>query len=390
MNWRLLLSISLILVVSSTVFTSKYYLFQSITTDNRFAFSTTLNQASRNISNLEVKIVSPLDGIYHAANPDFDGSEDVVTAERIIEYEELVGKEIAWAYFSNNWIDDIEFPEESVRLIDSLDITPFIRMMPRSTMNQGEADPVYTLQGIIDGDFDDRLREWAQDAKNTDIPLMVEFGTEVNGDWFPWSGIFNGGDETVEYGDINTADGPERFRDAYRHIIDLFKDENVNNITWVFHVVPSYDVGDEIPSDAPWNRIENYYPGDDYIDWIGTSVYGSIAPGNEWSTFSDIMDIAYEELESLSTAKPFAILEFGIIEDPEMGNKSEWLGDALNLILEGAYPQIKAISYWNEKYIDDDGNLIDLTIDSSSEATEIYKRFISSPFFISTTKYGSN
>jgi beta-mannanase len=388
MTWRLLSSVSLILIISSSIFTSEIYKFQLITANNHFAYSTPLNQVSENISGFDAKIGPPTNGIYHAAYPGFDGSEDGVTAERIVDYEELTGKKIAWAYFSNNWINDIEFPEESVRIIDSLDIVPFIRMMPRTTFDQGEADPVYTLQGIIDGDFDESLIEWAQDAKNTNIPLMVEFGTEVNGDWFPWSGLFNGGGETEEYGDTNIADGPERFRDAYKHIIDLFRNEDVNNITWVFHVVPSDDVGDEIPRDVPWNKIENYYPGDDYIDWIGTSVYGSIEPGNEWRTFTDIMDIAYKELESVSTTKPFAILEFGIIEDPEMGNKSEWLGDTLQLIENESYPRIKAISYWNEKWNDDDDTLIDLTIHSSSETTEIYKELISSPFFISSVQYG--
>ena len=24
---------------------------------------------------------------------------------------------------------------------------------------------------------------------------------------------------------------------------------------------------------ASWNRIENYYPGDQYVDWVGTSCY---------------------------------------------------------------------------------------------------------------------
>jgi len=389
MTWRLISSISLIFIISISIFTSECYRFQSITTTSHYAYSTTFSQGSEDISGFNVKIAPPTSGVYHGANPDFDGSEDEVTAERMIDYEELVGKEITWAYFSNNWIEDIEFPEESVRLIDSLDIVPFIRMMPRSTMDQGEADPVYTLQGIIDGDFDDSLIEWAQDAKNTNIPLMVEFGTEVNGDWFPWSGLFNGGSETEEYGDTITADGPERFRDAYRHIIDLFRNEGVNNITWVFHVIPSHEVGDEILTDAPWNSIENYYPGDEYIDWIGTSVYGSIKPGNGWRTFSDIMGTAYTELESVSTTKPFAILELGIIEDPEMGNKSEWMQEALQLIESGAYPRIKAISYWNEKYYDGD-DIIDLTVNSSSEGVDIYKELILSPFFISAAQYEFN
>jgi hypothetical protein len=60
------------------------------------------------------------------------------------------------------------------------------------------------------------LKIWAQDAKRVGIPIMVKFGTEVNGNWFPWSSILNGGGKTNGYGDPNYPNGPERFRDAYR------------------------------------------------------------------------------------------------------------------------------------------------------------------------------
>ena len=74
-------------------------------------------------------------------------------------------------------------------------------MTPRTTFTDGVADPIYTLQGFIDGKFDIDLKRWAQDAKRVGIPIMVEFGTEVNGGWFPWSGILNGGSKTNGYGD---------------------------------------------------------------------------------------------------------------------------------------------------------------------------------------------
>ena len=58
-----------------------------------------------------------------------------------------------------------------------MDIVPFIRMIPRTTFTEGIADPVFTLQSIIDGKFDKELTQWALNAKRTNIPLMVEFGT---------------------------------------------------------------------------------------------------------------------------------------------------------------------------------------------------------------------
>jgi hypothetical protein len=37
--------------------------------------------------------------------------------------------------------------------------------------------------------------DWADSARAFGHPLIVSFGDEMNGDWFPWSGIYYGGHE---------------------------------------------------------------------------------------------------------------------------------------------------------------------------------------------------
>ncbi len=252
-------------------------------------------------------LLEPSSGIYHSANPGFIGAEDYVTEEIITDFETLVGKNIVWAYFSNNWRDNIQFPTSNVNIIHEAGKVPFIRMMPRTDFDEGEPDPNYTMQKIIDGVFDTQLTQWAIDAKNTNIPLLVEFGTEVNGNWFPWNGQYNGGGTTDGYGDPNSPDGPERFKDAYRHIIDICNNNGANNITWFFHV-DDYSLPEE-----DWNNFENYYPGDEYIDWIGISIYGAFDKHEDYYEFSYLLDEVYPRLTIL-TNKPIAILEFAITE----------------------------------------------------------------------------
>ncbi len=253
------------------------------------------------------KLLEPETGIYHSAFPDFGGTEDVVTSSKIKEFETLAGKNIVWAYFSDNWYNDIKFPAKEVETINSAGKIPFIRMMPRTGFDKGGPDPNYTMQKIIDGDFDTQLTQWAVDASNTKIPLLAEFGAEVNGNWFPWNGQYNGGGETSKYGDINLPDGAERFRDAYRHIIDICNANGATNITWFFHVNAYSE------PDTEWNKIKYYYPGDNYIDWLGVSVYGPQERNEDYQEFSEIMDDIYPELRKLSN-KPVAILEFAITE----------------------------------------------------------------------------
>lgn len=253
------------------------------------------------------KLIAPENGVYHGAFPDFGGEESTVTTQRITEFENLIQKEIAWAYFSDNWLDNLSFPYNEVTTIHNTGRTPFIRMMARSDFGEFGVDPTYSMQAILDGNFDTQLNAWAIEAKNIDFPLLVEFGTEVNGNWFPWNGQHNGGSITTNYGDISLADGPERFKDAYRYIIDIFNANNVTNITWFFHVDAH-----NFPNET-WNNFENYYPGDEYIDWIGISVYGPQQPNDDLENFSDILDEAYPKIISM-TSKPIAVLEFAITE----------------------------------------------------------------------------
>jgi hypothetical protein len=264
---------------------------------------------------IEQKLQPPAEGIYLAAFPDFCGPEDCVSAQRISDFETLAGKPISWAYFSDNWFDEttgqprIVFPQQAVEAIDAAGRLPFVRLMARTSYQEGQADPVYSMQAIIDGDFDTRLIAWAQAAKAWGQPLLAEFGTEVNGDWFPWNGVHNGGARTDGYGDPTLADGPERFRAAYRHIVELFRAQGVRNISWFFHANADSEPGDD------WNQMAAYYPGDDIIDWIGVSVYNGKWVRDEDRSFEDLMDEAWPQLTALSPIKPIAILELGMDEE---------------------------------------------------------------------------
>jgi hypothetical protein len=99
------------------------------------------------------------------------------------------------------------------------------------------------------------------------------------------------------------------------------------------------------------------------------------------------MDAVYPELAAISSTKPLAVFEFGVIEDPSEGDKSEWIKVALESLESGRYPRIKGISYWDEKWIDEKLNTIDLRLNSSSNAVAAFKEIISSPFFVSDAQF---
>jgi len=221
-------------------------------------------------------LVPPTDHAFHTAYFSDVGAEIGYDANRIRWFQDLSHRRLAGVYFSNHWgragHPDIGFPTHLVRTIWRTGAVPMVRMMPWSTRSQGGADPVFTMKRILRGDFDVALRRWFRDARDLRIPLWIEFGVEVNGQWFPWNGRWNGAGTTDAYGDPAWPDGPERFRDAFRHVIGLSRQVGANRLTWAFHVDA------EGWPDAWWNRPRWYYPGDGFVDWLAVSDYGEQVP----------------------------------------------------------------------------------------------------------------
>lgn len=269
---------------------------------------------------------------------------------------------------------------------------PMIRMMPWSKLWGGGQDPVFTMQRILDGDFDRQLRQWFLDAKATGIPLLLEFGVEVNGEWFPWNGKWNGGGTTDGYGSPSWPDGPERFRDAYRHLVELSRATGADRLlTWNFHVD-----ADGWPK-RWWNQPKWYFPGRSYVDWLSVSDYGEQIPSGKpshWNPFvqklGDPADpaSAYRELTRLDRAAPLAVIEFGVTEDPAAGDKAQWVADAYaSMTPPLARYDVSLVNYWSEKWTNASGKLSDLRVQSSPGALAAYRAAIADPFYVTTPTF---
>ena len=291
----------------------------------------------------------PSGSLYHGVYPGgVTGEEDDLTLADLTAYETASGKTAAWVYFSDNWYHGRAFPASTATWIRDHGSVPYIRLMLRSSADQNKSEPVYTLSKIINGAFDNDLRAWCDGARDFGARLIVEYGTEVNGEWFSWNGKWNGGGASIGYGDPAFPNGPERFRDAYRRIIQVCRDEGALNITWVFHV------NDGDWPNVSWNRFENYYPGDEYIDWLAVSSYGAQTPlDDDWPVFRESMDSVYPRLAALTPDKPIIVAEFGVTANNPLGSQSLWARDALTDLLAFRWPRVMGFSWWNEWWQND-------------------------------------
>ncbi|MEI6491192.1 MAG: glycosyl hydrolase [Verrucomicrobiota bacterium] len=290
---------------------------------------------------------------YHGCYPGgVTGEEDDITVRDVQNYEQVVGRNVEWVYFSNNWYASRRFPAKTAGWIRDHGAVPYIRLMLRSIDHSpGKPEKQFSLQSIIDGKFDEDLKAWGKAAATFGSPLIVEYGTEVNGEWFGWNGKFHGGGQKDGFGDPKTADGPERFVAAYRHIFDTVRASGARNITWVFHLDASQS------PEAAWNRFENYYPGPDYADWIAVSCYGPQKPTDDEEenvAFRDKFDPVYPRIVKIAPEKPIVVAEFGCTAGYPRVLAGDWAKAALGDILSGRWPNVCGFSWWNERWENDD------------------------------------
>ena len=234
------------------------------------------------------------------------------------------------------------------------------------------------LEAIPDGVFDDHLIKWAEGVRKFGKPVFLRFGHEMNGDWYPWSGVKNGGGKLDGYGSPEIPDGPERYVNAFRYMHDLFSEHGAENVLWVWCPNAPFEVMEH--SLGPWNNVASYYPGDDYVDWLCFDGYnwGGSAFGQQfnaqWQSFEDIFGSSYAELQTINTDKPILIGEFASTEDG--GDKSVWIRDAFNAIRYD-FPQIRGLVWFHI------AKETDWRINSSDEALNAFSEAVADDYWLS-------
>ena len=104
---------------------------------------------------------------------------------------------------------------------------------------------------IASGEFDHLIVELAEFLERyQDVPFFIRIGYEFDGAW-------------------NDYDAPN-FKLSWRRIVDALNEKKLNNFATVFASSSPY---------LKMNKWLEYWPGDEYVDWIGYSYWAnSIAP----------------------------------------------------------------------------------------------------------------
>src|SRR5436853_1246340 len=164
-----------------------------------------------------VEVVIPEHGAYTGAFMDFGDEEDDVSLETIEDFETMVGKHQAIIASSSYWGEQ-SFPTANVNVEWRHGSLPLVFWSPwDKPYEQNRGPDKFNLNDITAGKWDAYIDKWADAAREFGHPMIVAFGVEMNGDWFPWSGTYYGGGDWGDDG--GNWKGAGNFRPAYRHVV---------------------------------------------------------------------------------------------------------------------------------------------------------------------------
>ncbi|MCU1532328.1 MAG: beta-mannanase [Arthrobacter sp.] len=170
------------------------------------------------------------------------------------------------------------------------------------TWGGGTVQPAFSLDRITAGDFDPYLRQWGTALAGWGDPVLLRFGHEMNGNWYPWSEQVNG-------------NGAGDYVAAWRHVHDVVASTGASNISWVWN--PNVPYWGSVP-------LDGLYPGTSYVDTVALDGYnwGTSASWSTWASPAQLFGDALAQLRSLAPGKPIMIAETSSAE--QGGSKAEW------------------------------------------------------------------
>lgn len=194
---------------------------------------------------------------------------------------------------------------------------PMIVLEP--TWRRGPTDRL--LRRIANGEADSLVALRVRELASLQLrELWVELAPEMNSRFgAPWQA------------DANQPNAPAAFADAWRQMVRIARLQNGVNIKWVWAPGVGNPYTHRATLDTHWNFADNYYPGDDVVDFVGLHAFNDPIAQGAWIPFVELVDgdpadHALSELIRRHPTKPVMLTEIASDEHPDRrGAKGAWI-----------------------------------------------------------------
>jgi len=291
----------------------------------------------------------PDNGMYIGAFIEKDSGVEAKKGEKFAAFNELTGKQHA-IYFNYHRYG-ANFPHIWASQVKAAGGAIHLAVQPEGGLSEVKDDA--------------SLRKFAKDAQAAGVPIFLRFASEMNGSWVTWSG------------------NPKLYIEKFRLVAKVMEEE-APNVAMVWS-----------PAANPKHNIHDYYPGDDYVDWVGLSIYsvkffnGDVKSPADHVNPLDSLDYVYQ---AYAERKPIMVSEYGATHFSKAGNTStvNFAITKMNMLYHGAklkYPRLKNINWFSLNTLTDshsaERSLNNFSLTENSSLLGAYKNMIKDPYYLS-------
>ena len=233
------------------------------------------------------------------------------------------------------------------------------------TTNNGKTTVYYSTGDVANGRWDSIIWQAAENLKNLQRPVYLRYFWEMN--------IATGKNTICENSNSLTLSQIEQnYRNAFERIVDIFRAAGANNVSFIWSTWAGTAYSHYFDSVYPDGL--GFYPGPEYVDWIGVDIYDATTnAANDFTTAMTSNFVGVGAYDKSSTAGPHVYETYtnpwlygdvwnGLPAPPIMISETGALYDTSEQVnyltsiqqdLASDYPAIRAISYFNKNDIQD-------------------------------------
>jgi beta-mannanase len=207
---------------------------------------------------------------------------------------------------------------------------------PAQTGNNVPYVAGYTNADIINGNFDAYIKAYADAVKANGQPMVIRLDHEMNGSWYNWS----------EGATQQNAAGS--YTAMWTHVWKIFQTEGANaDVIWDWSPTRIDGLGN--PAYETKAYLQEYYPGDQYVDWVGMSGY--YRDSTTVPTFANTFGATLNQLRAIAPGKRILLGEVGATETGGSvtdAQKPAWITSFFDGLADPANKDIVGFAYFDE------------------------------------------
>ncbi|MBM3458394.1 MAG: hypothetical protein FJX77_07670 [Armatimonadetes bacterium] len=211
------------------------------------------------------------------------------------------------------------------------------------------------------------LHTFADSVANCGGPVFLRFAGEMNGAWTPYHG------------------NPALYREKFRLVSRVIR-RRAPNAAMIWCV-----------NNFPDSEIEKYYPGDEYVDWVGVNFYNVLYSDNDRARPADHLhpaDLFQTVYRRYAARKPIAICEYAASHQAAVDPRPrpQYAARRLSELyasLPRLFPHVKLVDWFNCNnllHARPDRQLNNYSITDDPQILKAFRRAIAPDYFLGSAE----